>query len=74
MYFAGFQRSNRVFMENDRGFKKFQLQKKFIIQQIVKKIAKFFNIRQNNSIFTQKEKKKHLKSMSQEITNITNFR
>ena len=46
-------------MQGDREFKKYQLWKKFLFQQLVAKITHFANIRQNNSILTQKEKKKH---------------
>ena len=43
-------------MQNDHGFNKYQLQKKFIFWQFVAKIANFADIR-NNSTFMQKEKK-----------------
>ena len=41
MNFANFCQNNSVFMQNYRGFKKYQLQKKFIFRQIVAKIANF---------------------------------
>ena len=45
-------------MQNDREFKKYQLQKKFVFWQLGMKITNFANIRRNNSIFTQKKEKK----------------
>ena len=53
-YFAGFQRINSALMQNDHRFKNYQLQMKFIFQQLV---SNFTNIRQQNSIFRQKKKK-----------------
>ena len=44
--------NNIVFRKNDRGFKKYQLHKKFIYRQLISKIGNFDDIRQNNSVFT----------------------
>ena len=41
MYLASFRQNNIVFTQNGRGFKKYQLRKKFIFRQIVTKITNF---------------------------------
>ena len=57
-YFASFQRNNSVIVQNDCGFKKYQLWKKFIFWQLVAKISNFTDIRGNNEVFMQKKKKR----------------
>ena len=45
------------------------------IRQLVAKIANFEDIRQNNSVFTQRKKNAHFKTTkAREITNFTDFR
>ena len=41
-------------MQNDRGFKKYQLQIKFIFQQLVSKIINFVDIRRNGNVCVKK--------------------
>ena len=48
-------------MQNEHKFQNYQLQKKFIFRQLVKKIVNFADIRQNNSVFMEKKKKKKKK-------------
>ena len=43
-------------MQNDRGFKKYQMRKKIHIQVISLEYNNFTDIRRNNSIFIQKKK------------------
>ena len=57
MYFPGFWRNNIAFTLNDHEFERYQLQEKFIFWQLVAKTANFADIKQNNSVFTQKKKK-----------------
>ena len=52
-YHLCYQQNIGVFMQNDHQFKKYQLLRKFIFQQLVAKIANFVYIRQNKSIFTK---------------------
>ena len=71
--FAGFQQKNSVFTQNYHGFKKYQLQKKFIFWQLGGENA---IINQNNNLFTQKRKqqqtnkKAHFKTISHEKSKI----
>ena len=60
-YHAGFRKNNSIFTQNDRGFKRYYLQKKFIFWQLVVKIANFVDYRTNNSLFTKKKKQHILK-------------
>ena len=62
MYFASFQQNNSEFKQNDHGFKKYLLRKKFVFLQLVTKIAYFAYIRPNNSIFMQKKKNTHFET------------
>ena len=55
-HFAGF-RLNSVLMQNNREFKKYELQKKSIFQQLDKKISNFAGIRRNNKSIYAEEKK-----------------
>ena len=57
-------------MQTDHGFKKYQLQKKFIFMQLVAKIDNFADIRQNNCISEQKKKSVHFKTNSREKSQI----
>ena len=46
-------------MLNHQGFNKYQLQKKFILQQLVAKITNFTDIRRNNINFPPPPKKQN---------------
>ena len=65
MYFAGFRQINRVFMQTDHGFEKYQLQKKVIFQKLVVKIKKKKK--------RKEKKKKEIAHQLREITNFTDF-
>ena len=49
-YHAGFQKNNSVFMQNEHGFKRYHLWKKFIFWQLVTKITNFANNRSNKCV------------------------
>ena len=44
-----------VLTQSDSGFKKYELWKKSIFQQLNREVANFANIKQNNTIFAQKK-------------------
>ena len=54
-YFTGFRRNNSVLKQNNREFKKYELRKKSIFQQLNTKIANFADFRRNNSVLTHKK-------------------
>ena len=62
-------------MQNDHGFKTYQLQKKSIFQQLIAKIPNFANFRQNNIVFALKKgkKKAFINYLSLEKMNFTDF-
>ena len=51
-------------MQNDGEFKKYQLHKKFMLQQLVAKVANFANIRGNNRVLMERKKNAHFKTIS----------
>ena len=60
-YFINFYEIIKVFMQENRAFKKYKLWEKFILQQFV---ANFDDFWRNNSVFMQKLV--HLKNISEQ--------
>ena len=61
---------NSVLTQNNREFKKNELRKKSIFQQLGTKIAKFADIRRNNNAVTHTHKNAHFKAISRKKSRI----
>ena len=68
MYFADFRRNNSVFIQNNGGFEKYQLQKKFIFWQLVMKIENFAILGKITACLRKRKKTHTLKTINRKVS------